>query len=189
MAMFRAVCNLVDNTISNALIRWGGLNPNLAVVNYPSFINQPVQEKDVWLNDNILWTTPRGRRSVEKRMKRRFGAPNWGIYFGPRINKKIRVDHKTGEYFEIGKLAPKTYAKVMAETRKIQEKMADTFGVGAPKDEETLVLYKGEDKSSVKGRVVEMDYERPSFFSQNLMQKSFGKPGSDQETVKPSGLG
>ena len=41
--MFRAVCNLVDNTISNALIRWGGLNPNLAVVNYPSFINQPVQ--------------------------------------------------------------------------------------------------------------------------------------------------
>ena len=43
MAMFRAVCNLVDNTISNALIRWGGLNPNLAVVNYPSFINQPVQ--------------------------------------------------------------------------------------------------------------------------------------------------
>ena len=43
MAMFRAVCNLVDNTISNALIRWGGLNPNLAVVNYPSFINQPKQ--------------------------------------------------------------------------------------------------------------------------------------------------
>ena len=68
--------------------------------------------------------------------------------------------------------------------------MADTFGVGVPKDEETFVVYKGEDQSSgLKGRVVEMDYERPSFFSQNLMQKEYSRPGGSQETVKPSGLG
>ena len=42
--------------------------------------------------------------------------------------------------------------------------MADSFGVGLPKDEETLVIYKGETQSnSPEGRVVEMDYERPSF--------------------------
>ena len=69
--------------------------------------------------------------------------------------------------------------------------MKDSFGVGVPKDEETLVLYKGEHKdgAAVKGRIVEMDYERPLFFSQNLLQKEYGKPGGSQETVRPSGLG
>ena len=111
-------------------------------------------------------------------MTRRFGAKNWGVHFGPTLNKRIRVDQKTGEYFEIGKLAPETYKKVMAETKRIQQKMADSFGAGVPKDEETLVLYKGEDnKASMKGRVVEMDYERPSFFSRNLLEKEHGKPG------------
>ena len=123
-------------------------------------------------------------------MTRRMGCPTWGVYFGPRLNKKIRVDHKTGEYFEIGKLAPITYKKVMEETKRIQQRMSDSFGVGVPKDEETLVLYKGEEtNSSVKGRVVEMEYERPSFFSKNLLEKEHGQPGGSQETVRPSGLG
>lgn len=83
-----------------------------------------------------------------------------------------------------------TYKKVMEETRRIQWKMKDSFGVGVPKDEETLVLYQGENKDgAVKGRIVEMDYERPSFFSKNLLQKEYGKPGGSQETVRPSGLG
>ena len=68
--------------------------------------------------------------------------------------------------------------------------MSDTFGVGQPKNEETFVVYKGEDPSpGLQGRVVEMDYERPSFFSQNLLQKEHSRPGGSQETVKPSGLG
>ena len=68
--------------------------------------------------------------------------------------------------------------------------MADSFGVGLPKDEETLVVYKGETHgNSSEGRVVEMDYERPSFFSQNLMEREHGRPGGPQETVRPSRLG
>ncbi len=41
----------------------------------------------------------------------------WGHYKLPVINQKIRVDHKTGEYFELGKLAPETYRRVMEETK------------------------------------------------------------------------
>ena len=145
---------------------------------------------DNWLKDSILWTTPRNRRTLEKRWTRRHGCWQWGIYHGPRLNKRIRVDHKTGEYFEIGKLAPVTYEKVMRETKRIQQKMSDSFGIGTPKDEETLILYKGEEQNpAVKGRVVEMEYERPSFFSKNLLEKEHGKPGGSQETVRPSGLG
>jgi len=51
-------------------------------------------------------------------------------------------------------------------------------------------MYKGEDmNTSMKGHVVKMDYERPSFFSRNLLEKEHGRPGGSQETVRPSGLG
>merc|ERR1712098_44824 len=103
-----------------------------------------------------------GRRTLEKRRTRRFGSKIWGTLKGPQINKRIRVDHKTGEYFELGKLAPQTYSKVMEETRKIQKKMAETFVVGIPKDEEVLVVYKGEGTAAPKNsRIVEMEHERP----------------------------
>ena len=36
------------------------------------------------------------------------------------MNRKIRVDEKTGEYFESGKLAPKAYARIMEETAAIK---------------------------------------------------------------------
>ena len=32
MAMYRAVVNLVDNTITTVLTKWGGFSPQLAVV-------------------------------------------------------------------------------------------------------------------------------------------------------------
>ena len=54
------------------------------------------------------------------------------------------------------------YRKVMEETRKIQMKMRDTFGTGLPIEEDVLVLYQGERKSSVPEnyRVVEMEQPR-----------------------------
>jgi hypothetical protein len=36
------------------------------------------------------------------------------------MNRKIRADEKTGEYFELGKLPPKKFAKIMEETKEIQ---------------------------------------------------------------------
>ena len=54
------------------------------------------------------------------------------------------------------------YRKVMEETRKIQMKIRDTFGTGLPIEEDVLVLYQGERKSSVAEnyRVVEMEQPR-----------------------------
>ena len=56
----------------------------------------------------------------------------WQIYY-----------YKTGEHFELGKLAPKTYAKIANETSNIKAKISDTFGRFAPRDKETNVIYKG----------------------------------------------
>jgi len=187
--MYKCLCALMDNTLSTILHRWTPLQPQLAAIMVNEL--QPMkQQDDSWLKGSILWNTPTHRRTLEKRRTRRFGSKIWGTLKGPQINKRIRVDHKTGEYFELGKLAPQTYSKVMEETRKIQKKMAETFGAGVPKDEDVFVVYKGESKNApANTRIVEMEAERPSFFSQNLMQKEYGKISSPQETVKPSGLG
>jgi len=189
--MYKTLCTIVDHTVSVLVIRWSSLQPQLAVTGTSGMIpRQGAIQDDSWLKGSIMWNTPTFRRTFEKRKTRRFGAPNWGVHFGPTLNRRIRVDNKTGEYFEIGKLAPQTYKRVMEETKKIQKKMSDTFGAGLPKDEEVMVVYKGEGTSGNSNvRLVEMEHERPSFFSQNLLQKEHGKQSGPQETVKPSGLG
>jgi hypothetical protein len=43
------------------------------------------------------------------------------------MNRKIRVDEKTGEYFEAGKLPPKAYARIMEETKAIKVGVRQKF--------------------------------------------------------------
>lgn len=101
------------------------------------------------------------------------------------------MDHQTGEYFELNKLAPSKFNRVMAETKAIQEKMKDVFGQ-AIKDKSVLVTYQNEktdDFDEKKVKLIEMEKERPPFFSSNLMQKTRSKDKSSSTTVRPSGLG
>ena len=42
----------------------------------------------------------------------------------------FRVEHSTAEYFIKNSLAPKSYKKIMEETKEIQERMKETFGFG-----------------------------------------------------------
>merc|ERR1719436_1282905 len=91
--MYRAVCNIVDTTLASVISRWTGFSPQLAgagAVIRNNNIN--IEPDDNWLKDSILWTTPRNRRTLEKRWTRRHGCWQWGIYHGPRLNKKIRQD-------------------------------------------------------------------------------------------------
>ena len=142
------------------------------------------------MSDAILWAVPKHQTTIEKRRTRKFGKTSEGGYRAKYISRRIRVDHKTGEYFELGKLAPETYKRVMAETERIQKNMANVFGVGSAKDQDVVVLYKGEEEQRVPDdkKVVEMEYERPAFFSKNLLQKPHGvQPTST--TVRPTQLG
>ena len=44
MALYRAACNIIDNTITTVLSRWGGFSPNLAVITHsPLQHNNQVQ--------------------------------------------------------------------------------------------------------------------------------------------------
>lgn len=82
------------------------------------------------------------------------------------------------------------YLKVMNESVAIQKQMRDKFGF-QPKDKDFVVLYEGEKTDPDSGKlIVEMEKERPAFYSKNLMQKARA-PIKDETTttVKPSGLG
>ena len=74
----------------------------------------------------------------------------------------------------------------------LQSKMKDAFGFAKPIDREVSVVYKNEksDPGNTNTVVVEMEKERPPFFSKNLVQKA--RTSSSQmsnTTVRPSGLG
>ncbi len=144
-----------------------------------------------------MWNTPKHRRSLEKRDIRKFGQLHWGTYKQLRLNRRLGHDHKTGEVFELGKIPLRKYLAVMEETEEIQKKIADTFRLEA-KDKEVAVFYKGEEDRvkdfGDKVKLIEMEKERPAFFSQNLLQKThrtLAKKIKDQSstTVRPSGLG
>ena len=88
----------------------------------------PLQNvNDERFEDSIMWNTPKRRKTIERRTFARYGSLTWGNVKYQRKNKKIRVDYNTGEFFELGKLAPTTYKKIMEETKEIQQKMKDSF--------------------------------------------------------------
>ena len=137
----------------------------------------------------ILWAVPKKRVPVEKRIRRKFRHPQNAIY---KLNRFIRTDHKTGEWFELGKLPLKTYETVMAETDAIKAKMTQAFH-NQIRDKEFLVKYNNEE-DKVKGHqevmVVEMEKERPNFFSKSLLQRSTQQNlDPNTTTVRPSKLG
>ena len=58
---------------------------------------------------------------------------------------KYRVEHSTGEYFLKNTLAEKSYKKIMEETREIQERMNETFGMGLkPKNKVHIQVHDAE---------------------------------------------
>ena len=92
------------------------------------------------LRDGIMWNTPKKRKTIEVRTRQKFGVLKWGTGKMLRPNQRIRVDYKTGEHFELGKLAPQSYAKVLEETSQIKTKFADTFGRLSPRDKGRVEL-------------------------------------------------
>ncbi|XP_067619432.1 large ribosomal subunit protein bL32m [Eurosta solidaginis] len=146
------------------------------------------------LGDGILWAVPKHRRTVEKRLKRKFGLPeyNWKPL---KTKTNLRTCNQCGHDHELGVLCPHCYKKVEQETRAMQDKIQEKLGLD-PIEHEVVVLYDGEQieksagsASEKKVRVVEMEKPRPVWFSKNLLQKTTAEPENTTKEVKPSNLG
>ena len=180
--------------LSRVLIHWSPFwpkSPELALAGVPQALPMPNKTEDQF-SDSILWNTPKRRKTIERRTFAKYGSLEWGTVKYQRVNKKIRVDNNTAEFFELGKLAPKTYEKIMEETKAIQEKMKDSFQRQfTPQNKEIVVMYENEEKREEdENKIpVEMKKERPPFFSPNLMQKArVSQESQSTTTVRPTGL-
>ncbi|KAM8703955.1 hypothetical protein ACLKA7_008561 [Drosophila subpalustris] len=194
--LFLSIKNLIRN-LENLFLPYGGQQPALAylVQQHSSSINssnpsQSFNLKDI-IGDGVLWAVPKHRRSVEKRLNRKFGVPeyNWKPL---KEKRNLRSCQKCGHDHELGVLCPFCYDKVRKETQLMQDKIQEQLGLEAI-EQEVVVLYEGEkgEQSAdyLKGkRIVEMQKPRPMWFTKNLLQKST-QQSSETKEVKPSDLG
>lgn len=142
------------------------------------------------MKDAVLWAVPKSRRTLEKRMKRKFGFPGqvWKM-IGPK--KNLMMCNKCGTHHEAGYLCPACYNKVQQETKQMQDAIQAELGLD-PVEKEVVVLYEGEKEGYTEEfwegkRIVEMKKERPSWFSKNLLQKTTAQPSTSKD-VKPTEL-
>ncbi|KAJ8870675.1 hypothetical protein PR048_029699 [Dryococelus australis] len=147
------------------------------------------QLQNPW-EDAILWAVPKSRRTIEKRMQRKFGHPDY-VYKMLLPKNNLLVCNNCGHYHKAGVLCPHCYEKIREETEAIQKKIQEELGL-TPVEQEVIVLYEGEAAAEPsefwKGkRVVEMAKPRPPWFSRNLLEKTTAAP-SDSSDVKPSEL-
>lgn len=123
------------------------------------------------LGDGILWAVPKHRKSIERRLKEKYGNPKYvmKIY---RPKTTLRVCIQCGHDHEVGVLCRKCgsqnknlllcdvkmsnyrrwfyyfrlancYKRVMDETKQMQEKITNQLGLD-PVEKEVVVLYDGE---------------------------------------------
>ncbi|XP_055638743.1 39S ribosomal protein L32, mitochondrial [Toxorhynchites rutilus septentrionalis] len=156
---------------------------NLPASNTPK---NPFSLRDL-IGDGILWAVPKHRRTIEKRLKRKYGTPEYkSKIFLPKTH--LRVCSSCGSDYEVGVLCPTCYKKVRDETEQIQDKIQAKLGLN-PVDKEVVVLYDREkDEHSEEfwqgKRIVEMEKSRPVWFSKNLLQRSTQQPAETAE-LKP----
>ncbi|XP_062533967.1 large ribosomal subunit protein bL32m-like [Armigeres subalbatus] len=139
------------------------------------------------IGDGLLWAVPKHRRTIEKRLKRKYGTPEYKLkIFTPKTH--LRICTSCGSDHEVGVLCPTCYKKVRTETELMQEKIQAKLGL-EPVDKEVIVLYDREREEQPEEfwqgkRIVEMEKSRPVWFSKNLLQRTT-QQSTDTVEVKP----
>ncbi|XP_034661210.1 39S ribosomal protein L32, mitochondrial [Drosophila subobscura] len=195
--LFLSITNFV-RTLERLFLPYGGHPPALALAGFQhehgstSSNNRTQQEFSLkeLIGNGMLWAVPKHRRSVEKRLNRKFGYPEY-VWKPLKVKQNIRSCQTCGHDHEMGVLCPFCYNKVLKETEDMQAKIQEKLGLD-PIDKEVIVLYEGEKAEqtaeNLEGkRIVEMKKPRPMWFTKNLLQKST-QPLSESKEVKPSDL-
>ena len=111
---FRRASLALDRAVCFAL--FGGNRPQLALAALdPAPSPGALPEEDPLSSgfSGFLWSAngaaPKQRKSMDRRKSVPFQGSTWGTQKIMKPNRRIRVDNETGEFFELGKLAPKAY--------------------------------------------------------------------------------
>lgn len=112
-------------------------------------------------------------------------APFGGLKQIPQ-KKDIVACQTCGHYHELRFLCDKCYERVKQASKPIQDAMVKAFA-GQPVDQDVAVRYRGEtEETEPDVRIVEIDDQRPEWFSQNLMSKTHRTqlPAEPTESLK-----
>ncbi|XP_028179442.1 large ribosomal subunit protein bL32m [Ostrinia nubilalis] len=191
LSRFIDVIRRIEHNVLNSFFGQPPKELALAYVHNPAPLAPRKFSLQDIIGDGFLMAVPKFRRTIEKRLKRKFGSPQYVLkILQPKTN--ILVCKECGHHYESGRLCGHCYKKIESETKEIQEKIVEKLS-NSPIDKEVIVLYEGENvpdqpKEFWKGkRIIEMKKERPHWFSKNLLQKSTQEP-SDSKDVKPTDL-
>ncbi|GAB1866640.1 Large ribosomal subunit protein bL32m [Camponotus japonicus] len=185
-----------EQTISQTIFG-RGFPPGLCAIDCGSFPNDSKlsnhfgnRSLEEILKNGILWAVPKKRRTIEKRLSRRFGVEKY--FWKPPVPKtNLLICVNCGHNYKAGRLCGHCYEKVKLETKEIQEAIQKELGL-QPVEENVIVLYDGEKDDKTyqfwkSQRVVEMPKKRPSWFHRNLLEPTTQKP-SNKKDVKPTHL-
>jgi large subunit ribosomal protein L32 len=137
----------------------------------------------------FLWAVPKKRRSVEVRLRKKFGVEKWRP-FGSKMfqpKKNIISCPSCGEYHEANYLCPHCYEKVRLETQKVQEAIEQDYQRNEPIDKEMAILYEDDPRDKKEAqtiRLIEVPHKRPAWFSQNLLSKTGLNPKTETNVVE-----
>ena len=134
--------------------------------------------------DGFLWHAPRNRRSVEKRLNRKFGYIDKYTPACKLIKKKrnLVICDECGSWHELENICQICYKKVKEETKFIQQSIMKRLGL-MPVEKEIAIGYQGEQAAERDRYFVEVPKERPAWFSTNLTSNSASHRVGDHSAV------
>jgi len=188
--LYRLAINLSD-VINAHIFGFNRLNP-LLVLNIEKQFNTRDSERNGSMIDDIMrngfvFATQKKRRTVERRLVRRFGHENYPDKCGIiRPKENIIVCDRCGHHHELHTICGHCYQRVKQESDLIVDEIRKRFHYSEPIEEEVTIRYKNDNRSDneVKGRrVVEMDRQRPDWFADNLLAKSAGNKWIESNVI------
>ena len=132
-----------------------------------------------------LFAVPKKRLTLNVRQRRRAGLPQWAPHGLKLLTPKsdIVACQTCGHYHQLQYLCDKCYERVKQASKPIQDAIVRAFA-GQAVQQEVHVLYRGEEPEQAAStststntglRFVEVDEERPPWFTRNLMSRTNGR--------------
>ena len=131
---------------------------------------------DEIMADGMLLAVQKKRRTVERRLERRFGVERYPQDCAIiRVKQNLVVCDNCGHYHESHTICGHCYQRVKQESNKIIDKIKQHFKFSEPIQDEVHIQYKDEKSVPSNGRpAIEMDEPRPEWFARNLLSKTVG---------------
>lgn len=139
------------------------------------------------MQDGFLWGVPKKRVTIQKRLKKRFGLSEYPsdtrLVFA---RNDLVICERCGDHHESYAICRTCYHEVKEETEKIKKEIKNQIDPLEPKEQEVFLKFDNEnvdDDDKKKFKIIEIERERPKWFTKNLMSKSFGSPSIQRNLI------